>query len=143
MSRRKRVVVEPLPTIWEIPDELWDRILPVLCEFWPKKRTGRPVARWRDALNGVLFVMRSGIQWERLPRRFGPKSTVHDWFQRWVAGGVFEKIWAQLVTECDEFGAVAWRWQSADASLGKARQGGRMSAATPRIAGKTARNAAC
>ena len=29
----------------------------------------------------------SGCQWDQLPERFGPKSTVHDWFQRWVAGG--------------------------------------------------------
>lgn len=142
MPRTKRKPVEPLPTIWEVPDELWERILPILSEFWPKKRTGRPVARWRQALNGILFILRSGCQWEKLPRQFGPKSTVHDWFQRWVAGGVFEKIWAILLLECDELGAVAWRWQAADAALGKARQGGALSAGTPRIAAKTARNAA-
>jgi transposase len=123
MGRRK-VRREPLGTIWEIPDELWRRIEPILQEFWPKKPTGRRVARWRKMLNAILFRMRSGCQWERLPERYGPKSTVHDWFQRWVRGGIFEKIWAVLVAECDELGGVQWQWQSADAMLGKARFGG-------------------
>jgi transposase len=123
MGRRK-VRREPLGTIWEIPDELWRRIEPILQEFWPKKPTGRRVARWRKMLNAILFRMRSGCQWERLPERYGPKSTVHDWFQRWVEGGIFEKIWAVLVVECDEIGAVQWQWQSADAMPGKARSGG-------------------
>ena len=78
----------------------------------------------RQALNGILFRMRSGCQWEQLPRKFGPKSTVHDWFQRWCAGGVMERIWAALIEGCDELGGVDWKWQSADASLGKARFGG-------------------
>ena len=123
MARRKPRP-KPLGTIWEIPDRLWQRIEPILKAFWPKKPTGRRVANWRKMLNGILFRMRSGCQWEQLPERFGPKSTVHDWFQRWVEGGIFEKIWAVLVAECDELGGVQWQWQSADAMLGKARSGG-------------------
>ena len=123
MARRK-TRRRPLGTIWEIPDELWRRIEPILQEFWPKKPTGRRVAQWRKMLNAILFRMRSGCQWERLPERYGPRSTAHDWFQRWVAGGIFEKIWAALVEECDEIGGVQWQWQSADAMLGKARFGG-------------------
>src|SRR6185369_1415820 len=68
--------------------------------------------------------MRTGRQWGQLPRQLGPKSTVHDWFQRWCAGGVMERIWAALIEGCDELGGVDWKWQSGDASLGKARFGG-------------------
>src|SRR3981189_2906705 len=85
----------------------------ILREFWPKKPTGRRVANWRTMLNAIIFRFRSGCQWDQLPERFGPKSTVHDWFQRWVQGGIFEKLWG-----------VQWQWQSADAMLGKARFGG-------------------
>src|SRR5271165_1388012 len=76
-------------------------------------------------LNAIIFRMRSGCQWDRMPERYGPKSTVHDWFQRWAAAGIFERIWAVLVAECDELGGVQWEWQPADAMLGKARFGGR------------------
>jgi transposase len=118
---------KPLGTIWEVPDPLWERIQPILEQFWPKKRTGRRPANWRQALNGIIFRMRTGCQWDQLPRHFGPKSTVHDWFQRWVEGGVFAKIWAVLVTECDELQGVQWKWQAADGVLGKARFGGMVS----------------
>ena len=80
-SRRK-----PLGTIWEISDELWQRIEPILKEFWPKKPTRRRVANWRKMINAIIFRSRSGCQWDQLPERFGPKGTVHDWFQRWVQG---------------------------------------------------------
>src|SRR3954471_22766306 len=123
MARRKRRR-HPLGTIWEIPDELWQRIEPILKEYWPKKPTGRRVANWRKMLNGIIFRMRTGCQWDQLPEKFGPKSTVHGWFQRWCEGGVMQRIWAVLVEDCDELGAVDWQWQSADAWLGKARFGG-------------------
>ena len=121
---RRKPRRKPLGTIWEISDELWRRIEPILLEFWPKKPTGRKVANWRKMLNAIIFRMRSGCQWDQLPERYGPKSTVHDWFQRWAAAGIFERIWAVLVAECDELGGVQWEWQPADAMLGKARFGG-------------------
>ena len=52
--------------------------------------------------------MRSGCQWDQLPRKFGPKSTVHDWLQRRVPAGVMKQISAVLVSECDELGGVQW-----------------------------------
>ena len=52
---------------------------------------GRQLA---EMLNAIIFRMRSGCQWDQLPERYGPKSTVHDWFQRWAAAGIFERIWA-------------------------------------------------
>src|SRR5512147_2097366 len=109
---KRQPKTKPLPTIWEAPDALREEIEPILREFWPKKPTGRRVANWRQGLNGIIFRMRSGCQWDQLPERYGPKSTVHDWFQRWAAGGVLGKIWALLVAECDELGAVQWKWQA-------------------------------
>ena len=103
---RRKPRRKPLGTIWEISDELWRRIEPILLEFWPKKPTGRKVANWRKMLNAIIFRLRSGCQWDQLPERYGPKSTVHDWFQRWAAAGIFERIWAVLVAECDELGGI-------------------------------------
>jgi putative transposase len=115
---------QTLATLWEVPDELWQRIEPLLLEDAPPKRTGRKHANWRRALDGILFRMRSGCQWNKLPKEFGDDSTVHRWFQRWCKHGVFRQIWALLVEQCAELGAVHWEWQSADGALGKARFGG-------------------
>jgi putative transposase len=68
--------------------------------------------------------MRSGCQWNYLSERYGDDSRIHHWFQKWYASGVFERIWAVLISECEVFGAVNRRWQSADGRLNKARFGG-------------------
>src|SRR3954468_10766685 len=121
---RKKARRKPLGTIWGDPHAVWRRIEPILKEFWPRKATGRPPAHWRRTFNGVIFRMRTGCQWDQLPERYGAKSTVHGWFQRWAEAGVLEKIWAVLVAECEELGGVEWKWQAADGMLGKARFGG-------------------
>lgn len=116
-----------LTTIWEVDDELWRRIEAILLEDAPPKpraHGGRPRINLRAAINGILFRLRSGCQWNKLPKQFGDDSSVHRWFQRWCRNGVFERIWAVLVEECEELGAVDWRWQAADGRLGKARFGG-------------------
>jgi putative transposase len=118
---------KPLDTIWEIDDDLWQRIEPILLEDappTPKAHGGRSRINWRSALNGIIFRLRSGCQWNKLPKQFGDDSSVHRWFQRWSRNGVFERIWALLLGECEEFGSVDWRWQAADGRLGKARFGG-------------------
>jgi transposase len=141
MARKKREI-KPLPTIWEVDDELWNLIENILIELDPPAKTGRPREGQREILDGIIYQMRSGVQWNQLPRKFGDDSTVHRTMQRWITSGVFERIWAVLIENCDELGDVDWQWQSADAAMGKARFGGMMSARTPRIAGKTVRNAA-
>jgi putative transposase len=127
-----------LDTIWEVDDKLWALIEPILIEFWPRKRTGRPLACWRTCLNGILYQLRSGCQWNKLPKTFGDDATVHRWFQRWTQTGVWERVWALLIERCDELAGVEWKWQAADGSLGKARFGGPMSGRIPPIGRKTA-----
>ena len=122
---------QKLDTIWEVPDELWQRIEPILLDDAPPKPTGRKRANWRRVLDGILFRMRSGCQWNKLPKEFGDDSTVHRWFQRWCRNGIFRRIWALLVEQCAELGAVSWQWQSADGTMGKARFGGKKGGQKP------------
>jgi putative transposase len=113
-----------LATIWEVPDELWAIIAPILAEVDPPKPTGRPRVDARATLEAIIFRLRSGCQWNQLPERFPDDSSVHRTFQRWVRLGVFTRIWAVLVERCEELEGVDWQWQAADAALGKARLGG-------------------
>ena len=129
MGRKRRKKVKPPDTIWEVPDALWERIEPLIREAYPPKPTGRPRADLRRVIDGIIFRLRSGCQWNKLPQCFGDDSTVHRWFQRWCQDGFFEQLWAVLLAECEELGGVDWEWQSADAAMGKARFGGAMSAA--------------
>jgi len=142
MARTKRIV-RTLGTIWEVDDRLWEQFIhPVILRLDPPAQTGRRRSDDRAAFNGIIYQMRTGCQWEALPDRFGTKSSVHRALQRWNARGVLEEVWAILIDHCDELDGVDWQWQSADGVLGKARLGGTRSAKTPRIAVKTAANAA-
>ena len=115
---------ETLDTIWEVPDELWERIEPIILEEDPPKARGRKRADPRQMLNGIIFRLRSGCQWNQLPKELGDDSTIHRALQRWVVLGVLCRIWAVLVEGCEELGSVDWEWQAADGAMGKARFGG-------------------
>ena len=125
-----------LPTIWEISDDLWQRIEPVILELDSPRGKGRKRVDQRKMLEGVIFRMRSSCQWNRLPKELGDDSTIHRTFQRWVERGVLEGIWAILIEECQELDGLDWEWQSADCSMGKARFGGALLDAIPRTVGR-------
>ena len=140
---QKRKAAEPLPTIWHASDELWAKVAQVLTELDPPPNYGPDRIDQRAAFDGVIYRMRSGVQWNYLPREFGDDSSVHRTFQRWVKRGVIPRLWALLVSECAELGGVDWHWQSFDCALGKARHGGIKSDRTQPTGRKTARSEAC
>jgi putative transposase len=113
-----------IPTIWEVSDDLWERIEMLLDEHDPPKPAGRRRVNARDIINGIIYRFRTGCQWNQIPEKFGDDSTVHRTFQRWVQINLFEMIWILLTAECDELALVDWEWQAADGWLGKARSGG-------------------
>ena len=115
---------DTLPAIREVPDDLWERIQPVIADMDPAKSTGRRRADPRRILDGIIFRMRSGCQRNRLPREMGDDSTIHLTFQHRVELRVLIRFWAVLVEVCEELGGVQWEWQAADCDMGKARFGG-------------------
>ena len=62
---------KPLPTIWDVPDDLWERIGPVILELDPPQSKGRKRVDQRKMLEGIIFRMRSGCQWNHLPSELG------------------------------------------------------------------------
>jgi transposase len=73
---------EPLPTLWEEPNELWTMIEPVLAEHDAPKRGPKRIDQ-RAALDAVIFRLRIGCQWNRLSKEYPDDSSVHRMFQRW------------------------------------------------------------
>ena len=124
-GRQRKPTVE-LPTIWEVPDDLWAVVEASIGELDPPRRGGRPRIDQRAAFNAVIHRLRSGCQWNHLPREFPDDSSVHRTFQRWLARGVLERVWARVA----EPAGIAWDRQVVDAFLGKARLGGTWSGPT-------------
>jgi putative transposase len=59
----------------------------------PVSKVGRPrQVEMREVLNAILYVARSGCQWDMLPHDFPPKSTVYDYFKQWRDDGTWQRI---------------------------------------------------
>jgi transposase len=74
----------------ELTDAQWAKIEHLL----PGKKSdpGRTATDNRLFVNAVVYVLKTGIPWADLPARFGKHDTVRKRFDRWCAGGVWEKI---------------------------------------------------
>lgn len=121
----------PVPT-WEFSDEFWSRVKPLLIRktrdskktYQRKPGAGRPPADLRKIFAGILYVLRTGIQWKALPtEQFGAASSVHRYFTFWTEQGVFHAFWKKWLAEYDEVQWIAWEWQSADGSMNKSPMG--------------------
>ena len=134
-SKRKK-----LATIWRIPDDLWKELEPLLPPPRPLGLVGRRQVPFRQVLDGILYVLRTGCQWKAVPKAFGSGSTCHKRVQEWERAGIFEQLWAKLRIRYDELRGIRWRFQSLDSISVKAPLGGRRRVRTPRIEANPARN---
>jgi putative transposase len=116
---------------FEIADEWWEKIQPLIPPEPAKPFGGRPRMDDRRALTAILYVLRTGCQWNALPRSLGASSTVHDRFQKWREAGLFQKLWEAGLQEYDQARGIEWEWQSVDGAMTKAPLGGKRDRAQP------------
>ena len=81
---------------WELTDEQWQLIEPILRPARRADNRGRPWHDTRAVLNGVLWVLGTGAQWREMPEKYPPFQTCHRRFQQWVRGGKLEKALQRL-----------------------------------------------
>src|SRR4029079_10379653 len=69
---------KPYPS--DLTDEQWAIIEPLI----PVHKVGRPrEVKMREVLNSILYLNRSGCQWDMLPHDLLARSTVYDYFAQW------------------------------------------------------------
>jgi putative transposase len=85
----------------------------------------------------IFYVLRSGIQWNALPRCLGASSTVHLRFQQWVEAGVFRELWTLGLMQSHIEGVLDFGWQSIDGCQTKAPLGGQATGPNPTDRGKS------
>ena len=125
-----------------LADELWERIEPLLPLERAKPKGGRPRVSNRQALTGILFVLRTGCPWEYFPQELGCGSGMTCWrrLRDWHVAGVWEKIWRVLLDELGLADEIDWSKVAIDSCSVRALFGGRAPAPIPRIAAKMARS---
>jgi putative transposase len=116
---------------WEISDELWEQVAPLVTPAPSHAKGGRPRLADRQLFAAMIYVLRTGLQWNALPRELGASSTEHARFQGWTAAGFFAALWAAGLTEYDELAGIDWTWQALDGVMTKAPFGGAASGPNP------------
>lgn len=71
---------------WEILEPLLPEILP------PKKRTRPPNWSYRHIIDGILYQLKNGCNWEDLPKDFPPYSTVYWHYKQWRSTDTIERL---------------------------------------------------
>jgi transposase len=111
---------------WIVSDALWERIEPLLPKVERRFRfPGRNRRPDRGALQGILFVLHTGIAWRHLPRElgFGSGSTCYRRLDEWQQAGVWERLHALLLAELRAAGELEWSRAVADSSHVQAKKG--------------------
>ena len=107
-----------------LDDELWSVIEPLLPP--PKRRRKRHPGRrpidHRRVLSGIIFVLRSGIPWEMLPKEMGCGSGMTCWrrLRRWQKAGVWDQLHEVLLAKLRGADRIDFSRAIADSSLVRA-----------------------
>jgi transposase len=113
---------------WIVPDELWQRIQPLLPRIEPRnpRRPGRNRLDDRKVLCGILFVLHTGIQWEYLPQELGFGSGMTCWrrLAEWNTAGVWQRLHELLLAELQAADRLDWSRAVIDSSHGRSARRG-------------------
>src|SRR5260221_3637590 len=96
---------------WIVSDGLWGGVEPLFPK--PRRRLrypGRKRLPDREALQGILFVLHTGIAWRHLPLElgFGSGSTCYKRMDEWQRAGVWERLHRLLLAELNASGQLDW-----------------------------------
>jgi transposase len=111
---------------WVVSDELWELVEPLLPRTQRRFRyPGRRRLPDRQALQGILFVLYTGIAWRHLPLElgFGSGSTCYRRLDEWQRAGVWERLHALLLARLRAAGELEWSRAVADSSHVQAKKG--------------------
>ena len=125
-----------------VSDDLWAVVAPLLPPEPPKPKGGRPRVPDRACLTGIIFVLRSGIQWELLPQEMGCGSGMTCWrrLRDWQHAGVWDRLHRVLLDRLGEAGQIDWSRASLDCASVPAKRGANAPVPTPPIAANPAPN---
>ena len=122
-------------------DLLWRRLDPLLPPHGVSSKGGRPWADDRACLEGILFVLDTGLPWDRAPKELGP-SGVTCWrrLREWQAAGAWEALRRTLLGSLGRSGGLDWSRASLDSTSVPAKRGAPRSGRTRRTEGVPARS---
>jgi transposase len=117
---------------YRVSDEVWERVEPLLPAARPRRfrYPGRQPADDRLCLEGVVYVLRSGMPWRTVPRHDGrpSASACYGRFRAWTQAGVWDRLWQVVVDDLAAQGRLDTRRALVDSTLILAKKGASCSA---------------
>jgi putative transposase len=129
---------------WRIPDRVWAQMEPLLPPR-PSHPLGchNPRVPDRAAMNAILLVLRTGMQWNALKATtICSCSSAYRRFREWTEAGLFLELWRQGLLCYDDQVGIEWEWLALDGALGKAPLGGELTGPNPTDRAKKGRRRA-
>ena len=77
---------------WELTEEQWELVEPILRPNRRKDTRGRPWHDTRAVLHGVFWVLGTGAHWSELPVKYPPYQTCHHRFQQCAREGKLVEV---------------------------------------------------
>src|SRR3954454_18456150 len=116
-----------------LSDELWEILEPLLPPHPPHPKGGRPPVDDRKALIGILFVLKTGIPWEDLPREMSCGCGMTCWrrLRDWQAKGTWDEIRKILLAKLRDADKIDWSRALIDSSFVRAAYGGEETGPSP------------
>lgn len=111
---------------WRLSDALWAQMQPLLPAR-PRHPLGchNPRVSDRAAMEAILLVLRTGLQWNALSATgICSSSSAYRRFREWTEAGVFEAFWRRGLMRYDELVGIDWSWMAMDGAMTKAPLGG-------------------
>ena len=122
-----------------VSDEWWAVIEPLLPKEAPRPKGGRKRIERRAVLEGILYVLRTGIPWQLLPQELGWGSGMTCWrrLRDWQQAGVWAKLHHHLLNQLGQAGKIDWSRAAVDSSSVAAPLGGAETGPNPTDRGKS------
>lgn len=77
------------------PTNLTDKQWQVIKNMLDPKERFRKYSL-RSVFDGILYIVKTGVQWRMLPSDFAPWQTVYYYFSKWKNEGLLEEIFDTL-----------------------------------------------
>jgi transposase len=113
---------------WELTEEQWELVEPILRPARREDNRGRPWHDTRAVLDGVLWILGSGAQWSEMPSRYPPYQTCHRRFQQWIRDGKLVEVLRLLARQLHDRGKLNLDEAFVDATFASAKKGASPSA---------------
>jgi transposase len=106
-----------------LTEKQWAVLKPLL----PKQdmtKGGRPRVSDRKTCNGILWVLRTGAQWNEMPHRYGAPTTAWRRLKTWEENGTWDKIWRKMIQILSQEDKLKLEIGMVDGTFASAKKGG-------------------